>query len=216
MGKFKIQKSATVNQYFDATNVIGGTGGLTSIAGNQIRPNVYVVGGSAGVGSILAQKGSRKFLVQDGSSNKGQCTLVNLPQANLVAGQMSIGVDTAVISYANTAPIGGTTSYAYLTYLTANVTGVKSPTVGDYLRGTGITGNVVINAVVANTVTGQSNANVSLGQAQTVSSTTNVASVYSGGYVSRLTNKFAQDFNNLEYKWTFNDPTATTARIPGA
>lgn len=216
MAKFKIQKSATVNQYFDATNVIGGTGGLTSIAGNQIRPNVYVVGGSAGAGSILLQKGRAKFLVQDGSGNKGQCSLANLPQANLVAGQMSIAVDTAVISYANTAPIGGTTSYAYLTYLTANVTGVKSPTVGDYLRGTGITGNVVINAVVANTVTGQSNANVTLGQAQTVSSTSNQASVYSGGYVARLTNKLAQDFNNLEYQWKFTDPTATTARIPGA
>ena len=217
MAKFKIQKSATVNQYFDATNVIGGTGGLTSIAGNQIRPNVYVSGASsAGFGSILLQKGRAKFLVQDANGNKGQCTLVNIPNANLSAGSMSIGVDTAVISYANVAPIGGTTSYAYLTYLTANVTGVKSPTVGDYLRGTSITGNVVINAVVANTVTGQSNANVTLGQAQTVSSTPNQASVYSGGHVARLTNKLAQDFNNLEYQWTFNNPTATTVRIPGA
>ena len=214
MAKFKIQKSATVNQYFDATNVIGGTGGLTSIAGNQIRPNVYVVGGSAGAGSILLQKGRAKFLVQDGSGNKGQCSLANLPQANLVAGQMSIVVDTAVISYANTAPIGGTTSYAYITYLTANVTGVKSPTVGDYLRGTGITGNVIINSIAV--VGPQSNANVTLGIAQTVSSSTNVVTVYSGGYTQRLTNKFVMDYNNNEYQWKFTDPTATTARIPGA
>mgnify|MGYP006269964521 CR=1 FL=1 len=42
MGKFKIQKGATVNQYFDAGNVIGGTGGLTSISGTQIQPSVYL------------------------------------------------------------------------------------------------------------------------------------------------------------------------------
>jgi hypothetical protein len=215
MAKFKIQKSATVNQYFDATNVIGGTGGLTSIAGNQIRPNVFVTGGSATYGSILNQKGRAKFLVTDGTRT-GQCTLTNVPNANLAAGQMSIGIDTAYITYANTAPIGGTTSYGYLTYLTANVSGPKAVTVGDSLRGTGITGNVIVNAVVANTITGQSNANVSLGIAQTVSSSTNVASIYVGGYAARLTNKFVMDFNNNEYQWTFSNPTSTTVRIPGA
>ena len=40
MAKFKIQKAATVNQYFDQTNVIGGTGGLTSLGGQQIQPQV--------------------------------------------------------------------------------------------------------------------------------------------------------------------------------
>jgi hypothetical protein len=217
MAKFKIQKSATVNQYFDATNVIGGTGGLTTIAGNQIRPNVFVTG-SAGFGSILNQKGRAKFLVQDGSGNKGQCTLVNVPNANLAAGQMSIGVDTAVISYANISNggISSSSTYAYVIYQTANVTGVKSPTVGDYLRGTGLNGNIVINTVTANTVTGQSNANVSLGQTQTVANTNSVASIYSGGYAARLTNKFVQDFSSTEYRWTFNNPTSTTVRIPGA
>ena len=215
MAKFKIQKSATVNQYFDATNVIGGTGGLTSIAGNQVRPNVFVTG-SAGAGSILLQKGRSKFLVQDGSNNKGQCTLQNLPQANLVAGQMSIAVDTAVISYANISNggVSGSTTYAYVTYLTANVTGVKSPTVGDYLRGTTLTGNVVISSIA--TAGGQSNANVALGQAQSVANVNNQVTVYSGGYTQRLTNKFVMDFNNLEYQWSFTGPTATTARIPGA
>ena len=217
MAKFKIQKSATVNQYFDATNVIGGTGGLTSISGFQVRPNVFVTG-SAGAGSILLQKGSRKFLVQDGSGNKGQCTLVNLPQANLVAGQMSLPFDTAVISYANISNggISSSSTYAYVIYQTANITGVKSPTVGDYLRGTGLTGNVVINTVTANATTGQSNANVTLGQTQTVANVTNQLTVYSGGYAARVTNKFVQDFSGLEYQWVFTGPTATAARLPGA
>ncbi|NDB58034.1 hypothetical protein EB001_06275, partial [bacterium] len=164
MAKFKIQKSATVNQFFDATNVIGGTGGLTSIAGNQVRPNVYISGASAaGFGSILNQKGRSKFLVTNGTQT-GQCTLVNVPNANLTSTQMSIGVDTAVITYANVSNggISSSSTYAYVIYQTANVSGPKSPGAGDYLRGTGLTGNVVVNTVTANTTTGQSNANVSL------------------------------------------------------
>ena len=218
MAKFKIQKAATVNQFFDATNVIGGTGGLTSISGNQIRPNVYISGASAaGFGSILNQKGRAKFLVTNGTQT-GQCTLVNVPNANLTSTQMSIGVDTAVITYANVSNggISSSSTYAYVIYQTANVSGPKSPGAGDYLRGTGLTGNVVVNTVTANTTTGQSNANVSLGQTQTVANTNSVASIYSGGFAARLTNKFVQDFSGLEYQWTFGNPTSTTVRIPGA
>jgi len=217
MAKFKIQKSATVNQYFDATNVIGGTGGLTSISGNQIRPNVYVIGASsAGFGSILLQKGRAKFLVQDANGNKGQCTLVNIPNANLSAGSMSIGVDTATLSAANVnVYVGGSTVYAYITYATSAITGVKAPAAGDYIRGTSLTGNVVISTVNANVTTGLSNANVSI-SSQVVSNAAAVTGIFVGGYVARLTNKLAQDFNNLEYQWTFSNPTATTVRIPGA
>jgi hypothetical protein len=271
MAKFKIQKSATVNQYADTNNVIGGTGGLTTISGNQVRANVYVAGASVpALGSLLRSKGKSKFLVNDvtaiqdeyittgnayvitsvGTTNwaflggpqsagvgdiftatnqnpsltttgvvnlLGVCTLANIPNANLSAGSMSIGVDTAVISYANVnVYVGGSTTYAYVTYLTANVSGPKTPGVGDYLRGTGITGNVKIASVTANTVTGQSNANVSLGIAQTVGNLFNQASIYSGGYAARLSNKFVVDFNGNKYQWTFSDPTATTVRIPGA
>jgi len=269
MAKFKIQKSATVNQYFDATNVIGGTGGLTTISGTQVRANVYVNNASAAaLGSLLRSKGKSKFLVNDvttindeaittgnayvitsvGNTNwaalggpqsatvgdiftatsqnpslsttgtvnlLGVCSLANVPNANLSAGSMSIGVDTAVISYANVnVYVGGSTTYAYVTYLTANVSGLKTPGVGDYLRGTGITGNVKIASIT--TAGGQSNANVSLGIAQTVGNLFNQASIYSGGYAARLSNKFVVDFNGNKYQWTFSDPTATTARIPGA
>jgi len=215
MAKFKIQKTATTNQYFDSTNVIGGVGGNTGISGNQVRPNVYISGASAAaVGWIVDQKGRSKFLVSD-NTYKGQCTLVNYANANLSAGQMSIGIDTSVISYANISNGGVSSSmtYAYVNYLTANVSGVHVPATGDYLRGTGLTGNVVVSAVsVVGTV---SNANVTI-SSQTVANVSNQASVYAGGYAARLSNKFVRDFNGNKYQWTFGNPTSTTVRIPGA
>ena len=215
MAKFKIQKTATTNQYFDSTNVIGGVGGLTSIGGTQIRPNVYVSGASSATyGSILDQKGRAKFLVTDGTY-KGQCTLQNLPNIGLSAGQMSIGVDTSVISYANISNggVSSSTTYAYVNYLTANVSGVHVPAAGDYLRGTGLTGNVVISTVAV--VGSVSNANVTI-SSQTVANVSNQASIYAGGYAARLTNKFVTDFGGNKYQWTFNNPTSTTVRVPGA
>ena len=215
MAKFKIQKSATVNQYFDATNVIGGTGGLTTIAGNQIRPNVYVNGGSAGYGSILAQKGRGKFLVQDGSANKGQCTLTNVPSANLAAGQMSIAVNTSSFA-ANVGNLGisGATTFASVIYSNANVAGVTSPTIGSVLTGVGsITGNVTITSIASYGTNG-SNANVSI-NSQTVANAA-TATVSTSVFAARLTNKFVQDFNNREYAWTFSAPTSTTVQVPGA
>jgi hypothetical protein len=214
MGKFKIQKSATVNQGFDATNVIGGTGGLTSISGNQIRPNVFVTG-SAGYGSILAQKGRGKFLVQDASANKGQCTLANLPNANIAAGQMSISVDLSSFA-ANVGNLGisAATSFASVIYSNANILGVASPTIGSTLTGVGtITGNVTITSIAAYGTNG-SNANVSINSQIVANAAT--ATVSSSLFAARLTNKFVQLFNGNEYQWTFNAPTSTTVRIPGA
>lgn len=69
MAKFKIQKSATVNQYADALNIIGGTGGLTTITGNQIQAQVNVVQtGTTANGSLLRARGRSKFLVADTSN----------------------------------------------------------------------------------------------------------------------------------------------------
>jgi hypothetical protein len=214
MAKFKIQKAATVNQFFDSGNVIGGTGGLTTISGTQIRPNVFVTG-SAGYGSILNQKGRGKFLVQDGSNNKGQCTLANVPNANLASGQMTIQVDTSSFA-ANVGNLGisGATTYASVIWTNANVVGVTTPTVGSVLTGVGtITGNVSIRSIAAYG-TGGSNANVII-NSQTVANAT-TATVSTSTYAARLTNKFVQDFSNSEYKWTFGPPTSTTVRIPGA
>ena len=95
MAKFKIQKSATVNVGFDSTAVIGGTGGLTSITGNQIQVKVYLSGGSQGAnGSILRSKGRGKFLVTDGTRT-GVCTLVNTAGGSLAVGQMSLQATTS-------------------------------------------------------------------------------------------------------------------------
>jgi hypothetical protein len=66
MAKFKIQKSATVNLYADALNVIGGTGGLATITGSQIQAQVNVVqNGTQANGSLLRARGRSKFLVAD-------------------------------------------------------------------------------------------------------------------------------------------------------
>lgn len=89
MAKFKIQKSDTVNSGFDNGSSIGGTGGLTSISGNQIQVKAYPTGGSAGNASILRSKGLKKFLVTDGT-NTSICTLVDKAVGTLAEGEMSI------------------------------------------------------------------------------------------------------------------------------
>ena len=214
MAKFKIQKGATVNQYFDATNVIGGTGGLTTISGNQIRPNVYV-SGSAGYGSILNQKGRGKFLVQDGSGNKGQCTLTNVPNANLAVNQMTLQVDLSSFA-ANVGNLGVSSSSTFVSVIwsNANVVGVSTPTVGSKLTGlTNVTGNVTISSISAYGTAG-SNANCAI-NTQTVANLT-TATISQSTFAARLTNKFVQDFSNNEYQWTFSAPTSTTVKIPGA
>jgi hypothetical protein len=211
MAKFKIQKDTAVNQGFDSSAVIGGTGGLTSISGTQVRPNVYVTGGSLALGSILRSKGRSKFLVTDGTYTD-ICTFANLPAANLSAGQMSIGVDTSTAVGNANVYTGGATTYGYVTFATSTLAGVSTPAAGQYVRGTGISGNVIISSyAVAN---GLANANVAF-SSQTVS---NVAATtfYIGGYAARLTNKFVTDFDNNKWQWTFSAPTSTTVRIPGA
>lgn len=103
MGKFKIQKSATVNAGFDFNgsvdgSVIGGTGGNTSITGDQVQvyanvaafyPNGNPQFHSTTTAFIVAGRGRGKFLVND-STRQGVCELVNKDSGNLSVGQMSI------------------------------------------------------------------------------------------------------------------------------
>lgn len=105
MAKFKIQKSVTVNVGFDQSAVIGGTGGLTSISGNQIQVKAYPYGGSAANASIIRAKGKSKFLVSDGT-NVDVCTLVDKAVGTLAVHEMSITATPAV---------GGTFRIARLT-----------------------------------------------------------------------------------------------------
>ena len=272
MGKFKIQKSATVNQYADATNVIGGTGGLTTITGTQVQATAYVTGGTAGNNaSLLRARGRSKFFVADTSNTiqdenivtggtyviktvsntdwkalggpqsavagdiftattqnaalttNGEvyraqvCTLKNYLGAEQVAGDMNITMDKVAITSANlTKTVSGSTTFAYLTYANANATGVTTvSTFSDpthlVLTGTGINGNVTITGIT--TGGGNSNANVSF-SSQNMSNVVS-GTVYISSYVSRLDNKFAHDFQNNKYAWTFNSPTSTTVRISG-
>jgi hypothetical protein len=92
MGKFKIQKSATVNVGFDFNNqidgvLIGGTGGNTSITGDQVqvKANLAVAQGNA----YIVKGGVHKFLVSNGNTTT-TCLLANTDVGNLQAGQMSI------------------------------------------------------------------------------------------------------------------------------
>lgn len=71
------------------TQPVGGVGGLTSIAGDQVQPRVKIGAASNANGSIIRQKGRKKFLVTDGS-NVGVCALVDKADGALAAGEMSI------------------------------------------------------------------------------------------------------------------------------
>lgn len=88
MAKFKTAKTETVDIGYPVGTAQ--VGGLTSINGNQIQPDVKVGGESADTGSIIRKKGATKFLVQDDSGNQGVCSLANTDQANLTANTMSI------------------------------------------------------------------------------------------------------------------------------
>jgi hypothetical protein len=98
MAKLKITKNnGTTDAHVSPTLVngsnIGGTGGLTSQTGLQIRPTVKIASNSAASGSILTQKGAHKFRVTDGT-NTGICELVNLATPT-AANTMSIVVTKA-------------------------------------------------------------------------------------------------------------------------
>ena len=93
MGKFKIQKTSTVNVGFDYNSsidgvTIGGTGGDTGITGSQIqvKANLAAVSGNA---FIINGRGKSKFLVGNGNVS-ATCILVNKDVGNLNVGQMSI------------------------------------------------------------------------------------------------------------------------------
>ena len=212
MGKFKIQKSDTVNQYFDVGNVVGGTGGLTSIAGTQIRPNVYITGASLGVGSILRQKGKGRFLVNDGTDT-GVCTFTTVPPANLAAGQMSLAVDIATITGNLTSYAGGATTTAYVTFATSTLAGVRAPAAGDYIRGSAATGNVVVASYSTSNGGALGNAAVTV-SSQSISNVSATAFTIST-YAARVTNKFVIDSTSSKYIWSFGNPTSTTVRITG-
>jgi hypothetical protein len=211
--KLKIAKTngGLHDQYVSPTLVngshVGGTGGLTSQAGQQIQPQVFVTGGSSLPGSILAQKGSHKFKVTDGTLT-GKCTLTNSP--NLVAGQMNILINlstvTANVAAANVA--GGATS-TYVTWTGTPTGPITTPRVGDYVIG--FAGNAGVAQVTAiNTAS-----NVTIATSGNVAAQTSV-SITDSTYVNRISNKFVSDYNGVKFRYHLATPDATFVQVQSA
>lgn len=199
-----------VDRYVSPTLVsgahIGGTGGLTTLTGLVINPQVYVntAGASQASGSILAQKGAHKFRVTDGTYT-GDCKLVNNP--TLSAGQMNIQINLSNITsvtLGSSNVAGGATS-ATVSWTSSNLTGpVATPRVGDYISGISGQGNISSTAALVTSVV--SSTSVTVAATGNVAATTGL-SVTNYTYASRVTNKFVYDFTSDGYMDSTNGIT---------
>ena len=95
----KINKDTYVSPILIDGNHIGGTGGDTGLAGNQIQGSCKIGNNAASACWVVRQKGAHKFLVQDTSANRGICTLVDKAQSSLSDNEMSILVTTTTGSF---------------------------------------------------------------------------------------------------------------------
>jgi hypothetical protein len=208
---------------------VGGTGGDTSQTGRQIQGQSYVKGSSSQTCFIIAQKGSHKFRVQDATSAKGTCTLVNSPSPT--AGQMNIlltlNTTAANVAAANVA--GGATS-TYITYDTRTaVTGpVSSPRVGDYLIGSfggNVNGVAQVTAVNApGNVTVATTGNVVGVNGVTISTCTYASKInnrhvwdwYSDGQIDStngITTFNTSGYNPTRYRYHLSAPDSTFIQV---
>lgn len=213
MAKFKIQKTSggiVHDSYISPTTIssnhIGGTGGNDDQTVPTIR--CYFVrdtGGAVDTGYITAQKGMRKFEVNNTSeANVTVASLVNLQSGALsAANTMVISATVINVTGANVANIGtgggGYTNnrqYAYVTWVAGNVTGYTStPTVGYQINGTALTGSATVVAVnSATNVTVQVATQTVSSEQATISETFNA---------SRITNKYVWDWSNNKYRYWF-------------
>lgn len=224
MAKLKIQKtnsvtSTVVDSYVSPIqingNYIGGTGGDNSQAVPTIR-NSFLrdAGGAVDTGYILFQKGMRKFEVNNTSdANTTVATLVNKLSSELTtANTMTILVTTATILGANVANIGvgsgsftANQDYAYVRYVTGNVTGTPTISVGHQISGTSLTGNVTVVAVNS---TG--NVTVSVATQNVSNEQVNVSAQFNA---SRITNKYVWDWSNEKYRYWFSAPSYSATAL---
>lgn len=208
-GKFLINDSTAVQD----ENILANQGYLIIDANNT---NWAHFGGPAVAtnGDIFTATRADATVSTNGQVNLlGVCTFVNKAAGSLAQGEMSIQANSATIATATVTNVSvGSTTYAYVTYLNANVTGPVKPYVGQTLAGTGISGVVTI-ASITNGGT-SSNANVSF-SSQSVANAAAVTLTVQN-YIARLRNKTATDFAGNKANWTFNAPTSTTIQIPGA
>ena len=211
MGKFKIQKSATVNVGYDYNSTVGGTGGNTGITGTQLTTWANI-NNAVRTAYVVAARGRNSFLVNDGG-NVGVCSLTNLLHQELTLGEMSVQVNTNFIGSANIkATTGSATNFAFLTFSTANVAGVTPITAGTLITGTGINGNVRVASISVNGQLANATVNFS---SQTISNVSG-QDMSTSVYAARIDNKFIHDFDGNKYVWSFNTPTASTVQLPGA
>ena len=78
------------NEYFGVVGGIGDGEGVATTAYPVIKCRVYIAGEAEDDGFILAQKGSRKYLVQDTTGNQGVCILADEADGTLSEGNMNI------------------------------------------------------------------------------------------------------------------------------
>lgn len=204
MAKLKIKNTDNSGQVHDSFtsptlingNHIGGVGGLTSQAGLQIKPTVFVTGGSALPGSILSQKGAHKFRVSDGTLT-GQCKLVN--STTLAAGQMNLWANVCIIPGAFLASanvVGGATSTTINWSAGTTIGPLATPRVGDYIVGfAGQSGNISSSAYGVQVTAVNSATQVTIATSGNVASTSSSPTLANTmTLVSRIDNKFIHDF----------------------
>lgn len=233
MAKLKIQKtytdpsgtSITNDSYVSPItingNYIGGTGGNYSQTIPTIRCSyLRNAGGAVDTGYIIFQKGMRKFEVNNTSNaNTTVMTLVNQLSTELTSANTGvIRANTMIIAGGNVANIGtggggytNNRTYAYITFATANVTGVTAPTVGQQITagagglGSGfLTGNVTVVAI--NSSNAASNITVSCASQTVTTNTAGRMQLTTSFAVSRITNKYAYDWNNTKYRYWLSNP----------
>ena len=139
--------------------------------------------------------------------NVSTCTLVNRLAAEVTsANTMTILATVADISGANVANNGARTS-AYITWVSANVTGYATPTVGYQISGTALTGNVTITAVNTST-----NVTVSCADQTVSNAQANISQTFN---ISRISSKYVWDWQSTPTKWRywFGDPQAGSGQL---
>lgn len=111
MGRpLKIAKSATIDTGYDNGAGLGVVGGDTGIATTQILCRVKIGANPESDGYIIRQKGSKKYIVTDGT-NTGICYLTNEPNGSLSESAMTVSatkLDTTTIRLAHFGDTYGT------------------------------------------------------------------------------------------------------------
>lgn len=106
----KIQKTAVQAGY--PSGQYGIVGGNTTLAGNQIKCRVKIGTAAEADGWIIRQKGSRKYLVSDGT-NIGHCVLANTANGSLAANTMTVTATLLDASTVRLAKFGDSYGYSF-------------------------------------------------------------------------------------------------------